>query len=241
MSSENPNSPINPTPTPLTPPTPQPAPLPPNPSQPISSDTPLPIPSDPPLASPSEPTRLYPSHPSKTYASDPSKYAYPIEGEEEISIDSQDDSSVHGSDVGPKPYERERKNKNKSSWNDSFTQQSKKIEDIFQNSLDGRTQSLTYVILIIGLILMFFNSLIGGLLLGMVAGYHFAKEIFYYVRHLDHLFIGQDKLRYITFTALLLGLFIVAPGIFVGAALVAAFKQVVLTKNDQNYRDPSGQ
>jgi len=212
-----------------------------------SQPNPNPNPMDPPLASSSEPTRLYPTEPSKTYSSDPSKYAYPPKPSEEEkehvqAADAQDAAYVHGSDVGPKPYEnyQQKEETQKKHQEDSSrrSRTSKKIDELYPYASTNRIQTITYILLILGLILMFFNNLLGGLLIGMVAGYHFAPEIIYYVRHLDRIFAGQDQLRYITLTALLLGLFIAAPGIFAGAAIMAAFKQVLSARNDDNYRDP---
>jgi hypothetical protein len=87
---------------------------------------------------------------------------------------------------------------------------------------------IVYILLALGLlILLFVNNLLGGLMIGMVSGYYFAEEIVYYVRNLGQIVKGQDHLRYVISAAVLLGLFIAAPGIFIGAIIVATFKQVM--------------
>jgi hypothetical protein len=79
--------------------------------------------------------------------------------------------------------------------------------------------------------------MLGGLLIGMVAGYYFSSEIIYYIRNIGQIIGGQDQLRYVVLTALLLGLFIAAPGIFIGAAIVATFKQVMFGSRDHSNHD----
>ena len=104
----------------------------------------------------------------------------------------------------------------------------KKGGDIFNYARSNKEQTITYILLAIGLLcLLFLNNLFGGLIIGMVAGYYFAEEIIYYIRNIGQVVKGQDQVRYIVLTALLLGLFIAAPGIFIGALIVAAFKKVL--------------
>lgn len=108
---------------------------------------------------------------------------------------------------------------------------SKKVDELYNYAQNNKEQTVIYVLLIVGLLVLFFNNMLGGLIVGMVAGYYFAPEIIYYIRNLGQIVSGQDQVRYVTLTALLLGLFISAPGIFIGAAIVAAFKQVIGKKD----------
>ncbi len=108
---------------------------------------------------------------------------------------------------------------------------SKKVDELYDYARHNKEQTIIYVLLIVGLLVLFFNNILGGLIIGMVAGYYFADEIVYYIRNLGQIVSGQDQLRYVTLTAVLLGLFISAPGIFIGAAIVAAFKQVMMKKD----------
>lgn len=105
----------------------------------------------------------------------------------------------------------------------------KNRKDFIKHNSFNTEQLIVYLLLIIGLLLLLFvNNLLGGLIIGMVTGYYFASEIFSYARNIGQIIKGQDQLRYIVFTAVLFGLFIAAPGIFIGAAVVAAFKQLVI-------------
>lgn len=109
-----------------------------------------------------------------------------------------------------------------------------KMKELYDYTNYTPEQMITYALLILGLFLLFINNFFGGLVLGMVSGYYFADNIIYYLRNIGKILGGHDHLRYITLTALLLGLFIAVPGIFIGAAIVAAFKQVIEGKTHDN-------
>ena len=96
-----------------------------------------------------------------------------------------------------------------------------------------KKQSITYAFLVIGLLLLFFSNLwLGGLILGGVIGYYFSSEIVFYIRNIRNIFSGQEQIRFVILTALLLGVVITIPGIFVGAIVIAALKQVFCNSCD---------
>lgn len=198
----------------------------------------------PPLSSPNEPTRAYPADPSRTYSSDPSQYAYQsnkpsdesskiyttepldtarIAGEERRSFESQ---SKNGQE---KFEEKTRQGMNREgNGNKNYSDQKR---EFYNYVASNKEQTITYILLVLGLlILLFANPLFGGLIIGMVGGYYFAEEIVYYIRNLGQIVENkhQDQMRYVVSAALLLGLLIAAPGIFIGAIVVAIFKQVMV-------------
>lgn len=98
------------------------------------------------------------------------------------------------------------------------------LTDIFHNP----EAYITYALLIVGILLLFFDYiLLGSLIVGLIAGYHFSHEIVFYLRNLTNVFAGQDQVRYIVLTAVIISLFIAVPGIFIGAIVAAVFKQVI--------------
>lgn len=121
----------------------------------------------------------------------------------------------------------------------------KTTEDFISYAKSNQEQVISYVLLAIGLlILLFVNNLLGGFIIGVVAGYFFAKEIIYYIRNIGQIAGGQDQLQYVILTAVLLGLFIAAPGIFIGAIIVAAFKNAMCgpcntSKTGEDHTKPS--
>lgn len=87
----------------------------------------------------------------------------------------------------------------------------------------------TYALLLIGMLLLVFDAfLLGSLIIGLVAGYHFSYEIVFYLRNLTQIFVGQEQVRYIVLTAVIVALFIAIPGIFIGALVAAVLRQVIL-------------
>jgi hypothetical protein len=102
--------------------------------------------------------------------------------------------------------------------------------DIFAFAKSNKELAIAYGLLALGLLLLlfFYNlHLLGGLLIGIVAGYVFSDEIIQYIRNIGQIAGGQNQLRYVTLTSVLLGLLIAAPGIFIGALVVAILKTVI--------------
>ncbi len=206
------------------------------------------LPTSPPLSSPNEPTSAYPSDPSRNYSSDPSQYSYPqkpapVEPSKVYTTEPLDTARIAGDEMrsserlsqkereGQKAYQGAHEEKTRETFGTKGD--SKKIDELYHYASSNKEQTITYILLIFGLLFMlFFNNLLGGLMIGMVAGYYFSSEIIYYIRNIGQTIGGQDQLRYVVLTVLLLGLFIAAPGIFIGAAIVAAFKQIFLGPRD---------
>lgn len=195
-------------------------------------------PQTPPLSSPEEPTRAYPTDPSRTYSSDPSQYSSPpgrtppvepagpskIYTTEPLDTARIESEEVRGSSEQARkerPFEEKRQTTNSAGGPE-------KRGDFYSYATSNKEQTITYILLILGLlILLFINALFGGLMLGMVAGYYFSSEIIHYIRNIGQVVEGPDQPRYIVLAALLLGLLILAPGIFIGAIIIATFKQVM--------------
>lgn len=182
----------------------------------------------PPLSSPEEPTRAHPSDPSRTYSSDPSQYATPpqqptTEGPSKIYMtESTDTDRVTGE---RKSYQENRKEKEKKS---SKMKSQNKIEDFYQYAGSDKGPTITYILLGLGLLtLLFLNSLLGELIIGMVAGYYFSSDIVYYIRNLGQMIGSLNQLRPVVLATTLFTLFLVAPGVFIGAVIVAIFKEVI--------------
>lgn len=146
--------------------------------------------------------------------------------------------------------------KKNSNSSNSHNEDSKKGFDKFEDKLKGtvknikdsefysyassnKEQTISYILLALGIILLFINTFVGGLIVGMVAGYHFSKQVVYYLRNLNKIFEGHDQLRYIVLSGVLFALLIAAPGVFVGAAIVAIFKELFLKNSGVDSRDDS--
>lgn len=130
------------------------------------------------------------------------------------------------------PDDTEKSKKGYEKFEDTLKGTVKNIKDseFYNYASSNREQTVSYVLLALGIIFLFINSFLGGLIVGAVAGYHFSKQIVYYLRNLNNIFEGHEQINYIILTGTLLALFIAAPGIFIGAVLVAIFKEIFLKK-----------
>jgi hypothetical protein len=164
-----------------------------------------------------------------TFSSNPSDYSY---GTKVPSSDGQE-----GWASGQKDSARVNKNgnkgesMNKNPFNDNKSENSpgsKGPEDLYHYAKSNKEQTITYILLVLGLLAMLlFDTLFGGLIIGMVAGYYFSHEIINYLRNFNQIFSEGNRLRSVVLAALLLAFFVAAPGVFIGAGIVALFKQVV--------------
>lgn len=118
------------------------------------------------------------------------------------------------------PSKKEREPKTDREW--------QKGSDVMNYMQQHKEAAITYTLLAVGILLLIFNVFLSGsILIGLVAGYHFSHEIVFYLRNLTQIFAGQDQVRYIVLTAVIIALFIAIPGIFLGAIVAAVLKQSI--------------
>lgn len=102
-----------------------------------------------------------------------------------------------------------------------------KLESLVGYATANTRDTISYVLLIIGIILMFFHTFYGGALIGLIAGFYFSSEIMAIVKHGNDLVEEQGIVKSLIAGGLLLALFISAPAIFIGAALAVAIRQIL--------------
>lgn len=94
------------------------------------------------------------------------------------------------------------------------------------NALNPRDM-IAYVLIILGIILLFFLPLYGGLIIGIVTGLYFSREILDYIRKYESFVEEQGFVRTLILGGFLLAFVISAPAIFIGIALMIALKLLV--------------
>jgi len=129
----------------------------------------------------------------------------------------------------PKPSQNPKNSKEGSSLENKMKDSIKNLKesDLYHYASSNKEQTATYILLAIGIILLFLNLHVGSFILGAVAGYHFSNEIVSFLRNLTQIFEGWAKLRNITLLAILVALLISIPGLVIGALIVAALKQLL--------------
>lgn len=89
---------------------------------------------------------------------------------------------------------------------------------------------IVYVVLVLGIILLFFNSFYGGLLVGLVGGIYFGQQVIDYIKGIKKHIIPQDIVRHLTLAGVAIAFFISAPSIFIGAAVAIIVKEIFVDR-----------
>lgn len=104
---------------------------------------------------------------------------------------------------------------------------SEKIEGLVNYAQSHTQETISYVLMVVGIFMMFFQSVYGGILVGLVIGYYFSKEVIHLIQNFNQVVEEQGTARSLIIGGALLALFIGAPGIFVGAAITIGLKYLL--------------
>lgn len=111
----------------------------------------------------------------------------------------------------------------------SKNEEKNKFEDKIENFVDYAKQNkwdtAAHLVLVLGLILMFFIPLFGSILVGLITGLYFSKEIVEAFKNRKQLIYEAGTVRSLVFVGTVVAFLIAAPGVFIGAALVSAIKE----------------
>lgn len=125
----------------------------------------------------------------------------------------------------------------KESFRDKFYQSLRRLRSNEKfNSITGfaaanTRDSIAYVVLIMGIILLFFHDFYGGLLIGIISGFYFSSEFLAFIKSLNHLIDEQGIVRSLIAGGLILGLLVSAPAIFLGIAIAIGIRQIFFPDN----------
>ena len=108
-----------------------------------------------------------------------------------------------------------------------------RLEDIYQLASSNLKDTLAYVAMIIGILMLFFEPFYGGAIIGIIAGLYFTKEIITPLKSIESFIEKQGMVRSLILGGLLLGIFIEAPAIIIGMAVAVGLKQIILPENDE--------
>lgn len=101
----------------------------------------------------------------------------------------------------------------------------KKVVDFTKsNTMD----TIAYIILFVGIVLLFFQEFWGGLIIGAVGGFYFADPIIHWIRTFQEYLEQEGLLKVVILFFVALGFLIVAPAFFLGAAAAIGIKFVLL-------------
>ncbi|MCE2982296.1 MAG: hypothetical protein LW832_01900 [Parachlamydia sp.] len=105
----------------------------------------------------------------------------------------------------------------------------KNMEQLYGYARQNKEQTVSYVLMIIGIILLLFTPylILGELLIGLVAGYHFSAQIISYLQSFSNRFTTQWAFQNTVIIVLVLTIFIMAPGLVIGAVAAAGLKEAL--------------
>lgn len=106
-------------------------------------------------------------------------------------------------------------------------QSNKNMGNLMNKATENTRDTLSYIILIIGVVLLFFSPLYGGVLVGLVAGFYFSSEILSFWKHSNDFVEDEGIVKSLIGLGLLLALFISAPSIFIAMIVAVAVRQVL--------------
>jgi hypothetical protein len=102
-----------------------------------------------------------------------------------------------------------------------------KLEGFFSYAKSNTKDTIAYIVLIIGIILLFFQPLFyGQFLIGLVFGLYYVDDIRKIFKDGNTFIEEQGMVRSIVLGVTAIALFISAPGIFLGAALAIILKNL---------------
>jgi hypothetical protein len=99
-----------------------------------------------------------------------------------------------------------------------------KLSGLFDYAKTNPKDVIAYIILILGVILLFFERFAGELLIGVVFGLYYSPEIQGLLRNFNEFIEEQGIVRGIVLGVTAIALFISAPGVFIGAVLAVIVK-----------------
>lgn len=135
--------------------------------------------------------------------------------------------------ISPSPDPTSPKEPGKKSFKEKFEETFAKLKSNEQLTHLGSfatsntRDSIAYVILIIGIILLFFHPFYGGLLIGIISGFYFSSEILAFIKTANQLIDEQGTVRSLIAGGVLLGFLISAPAIFLGIIIAIAVRQIL--------------
>ena len=88
--------------------------------------------------------------------------------------------------------------------------------------------TIAYVLLFVGILLLFFQPFWGGLIIGAVGGLYFADPIIHWARHFQEYLEREGLVKVLILTCVALGFLIVAPAFFLGAAGAIGIKFILI-------------
>lgn len=106
-----------------------------------------------------------------------------------------------------------------------------KVEGFYQFTKTNIGATLAYVVLFLGVLLSIFSPFIGGLLVGIIGGIYFGDFILNWILNAKDQIETKELILNLILGGVILGIFVQAPGIVIGAVAVVAVKYLMSQKS----------
>lgn len=100
-----------------------------------------------------------------------------------------------------------------------------KVEQLCNYAKSNKEEIGVYTALALAILFLFFAPLLGELILGVIGGFYFAKELAQFFQNSRFLYDDHGRLRYTVIIGLLVGLFLMVPVFILAILLTASIKQ----------------
>lgn len=100
-----------------------------------------------------------------------------------------------------------------------------KDNGVYNYAKTNTRDMIAYILLLTGLLLLFFDPSFGETLIGVIFGLYFSQELYDCFKNYELFIHQQGFVKSLVFGALLLALLISAPFIFIGAAAAVAVRR----------------
>lgn len=137
------------------------------------------------------------------------------------------DKKEHEEEIIIEPERKEDENGNRFSETIENLKKNKKVDSVLEYARHNTRDTVAFALLIIGILWMLGQPFNGGVLIGLVVGFYFSKELIGYVRDFNSYLEEQGPAKTVILGGGALALFFLAPGIFIGVAVMAALKYLL--------------
>jgi hypothetical protein len=103
----------------------------------------------------------------------------------------------------------------------------KNIDSLLTYAQNNTQDTISYILLVIGILWMLAQPFNGGVLVGLVVGFYFSKEMINFVKDFNGYLEDHGYAKTIILGGGALAVFVLAPGIFIGAAIMTALKYLL--------------
>lgn len=128
-----------------------------------------------------------------------------------------------------KEHKKEEKKEENSGFKETLhhIKEDERVEKIYNFARSNTQDTIAYVVLFVGIILLFFKPEWGGILVGSVGGFYFSNEIIALVEGANTFIDREGLIRSLILGGLLLALIIKATWIIIGVVLGAGLKKLL--------------